>query len=129
MKMSDQCTCTKDAEITCIVHPTERALKQRIDELEDWNSAYCVREAEYVNRIDALTNELEDTVTECMAEKSNNDILQARIDALTKQEYAALEALGNERKRLYALEKAARDVMEGYEAYAARKSRLVPGVW
>ena len=29
-----QCTCTKDSQITCIVHPTEQALKARIAELE-----------------------------------------------------------------------------------------------
>ena len=29
-----QCTCTKDSQITCIVHPTEMALKARIAELE-----------------------------------------------------------------------------------------------
>jgi hypothetical protein len=29
-----QCTCTKDAQITCVVHPTEQALKARIAELE-----------------------------------------------------------------------------------------------
>lgn len=29
----NQCTCTKDAQITCIVHPTEQALKARIAEL------------------------------------------------------------------------------------------------
>jgi len=32
--MSSQCTCSKDKEITCIVHPTTRALKERIAELE-----------------------------------------------------------------------------------------------
>lgn len=30
----DMCTCTKDKEITCIVHPTTRSLKERIAELE-----------------------------------------------------------------------------------------------
>ena len=29
-----QCTCTKDAQMTCIVHPTESSLKARIAELE-----------------------------------------------------------------------------------------------
>ena len=29
-----QCTCTKDKEMTCIVHPTERSLKERIAELK-----------------------------------------------------------------------------------------------
>ena len=28
-----QCTCTKDKEMNCIVHPTERSLKERIAEL------------------------------------------------------------------------------------------------
>ena len=29
-----QCTCTTDKEMTCIVHPTDKALRQRIAELE-----------------------------------------------------------------------------------------------
>ena len=32
--MSSQCTCTTDKEATCIVHPTTRSLKERIEELE-----------------------------------------------------------------------------------------------
>ena len=33
----NMCTCTKDKEITCIVHPTKRSLKERIAELEAEN--------------------------------------------------------------------------------------------
>ena len=29
-----QCTCTTDKEMTCIVHPTTRSLKERIQQLE-----------------------------------------------------------------------------------------------
>jgi hypothetical protein len=32
------CTCSKDAQITCIVHPTELSLKRRIAELEAENA-------------------------------------------------------------------------------------------
>ena len=32
-----RCTCSKDKQITCIVHPTEVSLKQRIAELEAEN--------------------------------------------------------------------------------------------
>ena len=31
---NDQCSCTKDKEVTCIVHPTPRSMKERIAELE-----------------------------------------------------------------------------------------------
>jgi hypothetical protein len=29
------CTCTTDKEITCIVHPTEKSLRERIAKLEE----------------------------------------------------------------------------------------------
>ena len=32
-----QCTCTTDKEVTCIVHPTTRSLKERIAELQAGN--------------------------------------------------------------------------------------------
>lgn len=32
--MTNQCTCTIDKEATCIVHPTTRSLKERIQQLE-----------------------------------------------------------------------------------------------
>lgn len=34
-----QCTCSKDKEATCIVHPTTRGLKEYIAELEAENKA------------------------------------------------------------------------------------------
>jgi len=49
------------------------------------------REYAQQQEVAALRRELEDTVTECMAEKSNNDIRQARIDEL-EAKVAELEA-------------------------------------
>ena len=31
---NDQCSCANDCEVTCIVHPTPRSMKERIAELE-----------------------------------------------------------------------------------------------
>ena len=52
--MSSQCTCTTDKEATCIVHPTTRSLKERIEELEgELDRARVI----YVDDINTLKSE------------------------------------------------------------------------
>ena len=61
--LGGQCTCTKDKEITCIVHPTTRSLKECIAALDAENRV--LREAaqnvvDYAEAIDILAALLED---------------------------------------------------------------------
>ena len=73
-----QCTCTKDKEITCIVHPTIRSLKEYITYLEE---------------------QLDLTVSEADMLASNQSIFEVRLTEL-KDIIAELEISALDRRRI-----------------------------
>ena len=54
-----RCTCSEDAQITCIVHPTELSLKKRIAELKAENKALIDANVEVANINAGLLVEVE----------------------------------------------------------------------
>ena len=59
-----QCTCTTDKEMTCIVHPTDKALRQRIAELEAEKShawETCQKAVERGMKLEAELERLRET--------------------------------------------------------------------
>ena len=74
-----QCTCTKDAQMTCIVHPTESSLKARIAELKsarkDWEHQKWLLEME-LERYIALSDTQRGIIHELRTALDNKSVAQ-----------------------------------------------------
>ena len=119
-----RCTCSKDAQITCIVHPTEVSLKQRIAELEaelevykDLERRYVAARYEYMNENLRLSLDYISAVGQTQMHLEENQRLKAKVADLawvtelvppaatwTKE----LKRLTKENKRLKSLLRTAR---------------------
>ena len=73
-----QCTCTKDAQMTCIVHPTESSLKARIAELEEQLDKADTIILEELTKVQADNRRLRDANERLVSEIENS------IRAVTK---------------------------------------------
>lgn len=77
-RMDNQCTCTKDKEATCIVHPTTRSLKGLIVRLE----AELEAERDYNKTNECAFRELE---ADYHAERIRADRLFDELKALREK--------------------------------------------
>ena len=98
-----RCTCSKDAQITCIVHPTEVSLKQRIAELEaelevykDLERRYVAARYEYMNENLRLSLDYISAVGQTQMHLDENERLREALSVanrrLERSHYIAAQA-------------------------------------
>lgn len=106
------CTCIADKEMTCIVHPTTRSLKDRIAELEKEQAAW----RKFTNEANRTLDAADKKIAEQQQTIDRKDERIAELEAKIRRREAALDSFDAVERARQAenakLREAARDVVD-----------------